>query len=203
MLGRSTALASLVLLGSLAAPASVQAQVHLDLGPVAGFYAPTTDFQSIQPFFAPRWKQAISIAYGAQGTLWHRHLGITASYIVAPSDVKVNGSTGPNLDASIKVAALQALLALEVGDLANTVQLSAGVARVLRGGAAYRDYDGLASTALTLGVGGRFELLPRLDLDLGLSGLMYSLKLTSGATATRSSSQVDLIGRAGLMLRLL
>jgi hypothetical protein len=201
MLRRTAIVSGFVLLASVS-PRPLAAQIHVDLGPVVGFYAGSTSFPSIEAFFAPAWKQAISVSYGAEAILWHRHLGLAASYLVAPSDIKVNGSPAPNLEASIRVAALEAMLDVEVGELANTVQFSGGVARVLRRGDAYKAYDDPASTALVLGLGTRFELLDRLGLDLGLKGLVYSLRLSSGNIETESTTQADFLGHLGLVLRL-
>src|SRR5690349_13223944 len=75
-----------------------EAQVSINVAPLAGFYAATTDYPSHPtgpiPFGPDSWKQSTAFAYGGQATVWLGSLGFMASYMRASSNVEVQAGTG-------------------------------------------------------------------------------------------------------------
>lgn len=198
----------LLLLGASAQAAPLSGQVSVDIAPLGGFYAPTTDFaaQGTGPLVIgpDRWKQTTAIAYGGEATLWLGSLGVTASYLTTPSDVEVSaGFVDTTFKASVHIATVQAIFALRPGKIDNRVYFAAGVGQVMRRGAAYKANNEPSSTGAALGIGTRIELLPRLGIDLGLQTLIYKLGLKTATESFEKSTQIDLLGRVGVTFRLL
>jgi len=193
-----------VVLSSIA-PFNLYAQVSVELGPTVGFYASATDTEgpNANPFsgVATKWKQLPAVAYGGEATVWiGGRIGIGGAYLYSPSDVRNGANSTGHESASVQIATVRATYGFEVGN--NRVYLSGGVGRIKRGGSAYEDLNGNEDTAALAGVGNTLRLARHLRINIGVDALFYSLQLKSSTTTFPSHSQVDLVGRVGLVYRL-
>lgn len=197
----------LALLAAVTIAGRARAQVSIEVAPLAGLYASMNDFPAPSSFFPTgpdRWKQATGLTYGGQGTLWLGPVGVVASYSRANSNVEVQaGSTDTTLDASLTIATAQVIVGIRPGDWDNRIYFSAGLGRVERQGKAYQGIEHLRSTGAALGFGTRLELSSRLGVDIGLQSLIYKVHLGRGGTSFGQATEVDLVGRAGVILRII
>jgi hypothetical protein len=192
----------------LAHASTLHAQV--ELGAIGGFYAATADFAtgSTTNGLGPNGgKQKTALAYGALARLWATHrLGIEAMVIRAASDVSISPPFGAapdsTADARLTIGTLAVLLRFPLGDLSNVVWADAGATLVSRAGAAYRGYTKRSAVGATAGLGTRFPLSGPLGIDIGVKGLFYSVALQDSAGSFPSRFQVDMVGWAGVTLRL-
>src|SRR5262249_15383446 len=121
-----------------------------------------------------------------------------------PSDVAITedplfGGAGSHQSATVQIMTARATYAFDVGR--NSVYLSGGVSRIKRGGDAYEDFDDPANTEALAGVGTALKIARQLRVNIGLDAFCYSLQLKSSTTTFPSHSQVDFVGRVGLVYR--
>ncbi|MES1259659.1 MAG: hypothetical protein ABUL71_03620, partial [Gemmatimonadota bacterium] len=180
-------LAGLTLL-ALLAPASLRAQVTVELGPLVGVYAPIGSFgpyDATSIAFPQSPSELTAFAWGGEARLWiNRRIGVQLQGAVAKRSVGggVNtpaGWTSTPKDAQIVLASAQLVYRPSP---AGPVTLSAGIGTVRRSGDAFyvspqQQVTGFNPMGGTVGAGYDVDLGHRLVASLGVTAYLYSLDM--------------------------
>jgi hypothetical protein len=191
-------------------PQPTGAQVRVELGPVVGVFAPTSNVSatapgSVLPLPGDAAKHRTGFAYGAAATLWPtQHFGLGLLAMRSSSELEFSSiGSDTAITAAVSFGAALALWRLPYGPRTNDIRFGIGLGVLKHEGAAYRPYGEPTSTAATASFGTLLALDPHLGVDLGLTAFLYRLQLSSGGTsAPQSRFQTDLLGRVAVAYRI-
>jgi hypothetical protein len=195
-----------LLLVCLIGAGTADAQTRFEAGPVVALYAPRGSFDPVLYYSTalPNSPGDLSgLALGAVGRVWvGGRVGFQLEGSVAFSHVG-GGATPVGMastnSARVFTGSAQVLLRLTPAAGPVRLWLGAGAGVVSYGGDAFASYQGGTEPAGVVGVGSTVPIGPSVDLNLGVSTLLYSLSVRdSVGTEMLSGSQVDLQLRTGV-----
>jgi hypothetical protein len=199
---RAVSLALLAL--TVAGPAA--AQTSVDVGVMLGLYMPAGMYNTdvvcaCPPYSAP---QLTSASIGGQVRFWlNPRLGLqftaaTTNPYAFGGENMPSGSATPLLVARARSASVQALFGLGANDNVVRAWLGLGAGVIQHYGQAYQPFSNPTSFAGAGTLGGSVRLGGGLNLDAGVSGLIYGMPLYWSGINLSHGTQFDIQFTTGL-----
>ena len=207
---RSPAIPAGLLLLLLLPAAPAAGQARLELGALAGAYAPLGSFDdgAYSTTGLPQDPADLAgLALGAAGRGWFGpRFGVQLAGMLAPSRVGGGAAPGgpqPGRAARVFSASAQLLVRLSPSAAPARVWLGAGPGLVRHGGEAYAPYGHPTRMAAVVSVGAALPVARRLDLQAGLTTLAYRFSLRDrNGTQLEHGGQIDALLQGGVSWRL-
>ena len=191
--------------GVLLRPQPLLAQDRVEVGPLVGFFAPTTTFAGPLRMVpgSNNYTLNIAIAVGAEANIWLTpRVGLGALIGWSPSAVRQESATlaDTSLSAPVQLFGMFLALKFNLSHLNGDVRARAGAGYLRHMGAAFAPYGHPGSLTGLVGIEATLPLRRALRLTGGLDAYLYSLQLTDTfGTRYEHRFQADLLARVGLM----